>query len=128
MDKLNKSHLMTIAWFYHKKKFFSTFSEALQQAWKELKSKAALRQAERKNGKVDVSELVVGDTLKIEYGDYDNWVTCTITGISHREISGHGFFVFTGTPIGSSLKNVEFTINDGEMVLKQQNTKHIKAA
>ena len=43
-----KSQIFTTAWAYIKANLFTTFSDALKAAWKEFKTKAALRAGEVK--------------------------------------------------------------------------------
>lgn len=78
MKKYNKSEIMKNAWSLYRTGRYETFADALGQSWREAKRE----RTNRENGMVKAEELSVGDTITIEYGDYDNWTTCTITEIA----------------------------------------------
>jgi hypothetical protein len=65
----NKSEIMTRAWGYFKSEKCRTFSQALKLSWKEAKT-------------VETKKLCIGDTIQVEYGDYDNMMNCVVSNIS----------------------------------------------
>lgn len=76
MKTYNKSEIMKTAWnlFRNFNYIYNTFAEALEQAWVYAKKEAA--------GMIAASEIKVNDTIKIEYGDYNNIAICTVTRIA----------------------------------------------
>lgn len=61
----------------------------------------------------NASELKNGDVIRFEYGDYDNWVECTVID---AEIEGNAVYV-KGCRMGQEY-GLTFSRNEGVQVLK----------
>ena len=94
MKKYNRSEIMTNAWvIYRNNNCRIKFGSALKTAWNKAKAAVADR--------INANEINSGDTLYIEYGDDDNWITCTVTSTLKKNYGRKDFMV------------VYFVMNDG---------------
>ena len=89
----NKSKVMRNAWMLLRKGYASDMSDALKQSWKSEKARVQKVIADRANGIIPAAELNIGDTVAIEYGDYNNNLKCTITAIRTENLGRGDFLV-----------------------------------
>ena len=69
----NKSKIMKMAWEYLKENKVTTFRKVLILAWKDSTNGTET---------VTANKLSVGDTIEIQYGNYENVVKCVVQEIS----------------------------------------------
>ena len=70
-------------WFLGEMVVFNkaSFSVSLKEAWATAKHEIKVEQEASANGMVRASKLQAGDIITIEYGDYNNFVTCTVESV-----------------------------------------------
>ena len=86
-----------------------TMSEAFRYAWGRVKREIEQIKAAEAQGKVKAANLKTGDTVTIEYGDYDNYVTCTVI----NKVERRGYFVINATATNGL--NIEFCAENNDM-------------
>jgi hypothetical protein len=128
----NKSEIMKNAWeLYRVRKEIklrmyetaTTFADALKETWATAKVKAQ----KAAQGCINITELNIGDEISIEYGDYNNFVICTVTSVTDRGDKfncGINFFDVTATS-KNGLK-INFCEKAGDMIIVSKRAAEIR--
>lgn len=81
-------------------------SGAFKKAWAEAKAAANC---------VKVADLTAGQAIRIEYGDFNNFVTCTVSEVSKELVRGKYHVIKALTKYGAE---IEFVAAPDELIAK----------
>ena len=104
----NKSEIMTNAWGFYKSGRCWNFSEALKLSWKKAKE-------------IKIADLNVGDTINLEYGENDNFVTCTVKSVSDKPFINNKHVVEAVSPNGFEIEFVALLSDTVTLITKAVN-------